>query len=65
MAHLSGKKAGDGRISPQVPNRRGRVLRPSGHQILVEVEGREVFCLVRGRLKAGRRRATGVVVAVE
>lgn len=63
MACLLNKAAGDGRIAPDKGAPLGRVIRPSGHQILVEVEGREILCLLRGRLKAGRRRETGVVVA--
>lgn len=41
---------------------RGRVLRVSGLQQLVEIDGRAWQCEVRGRLKAGARRANSPVV---
>ncbi len=42
---------------------RGRVLRVSGQNCLVEVEGRRELCRMRGRLKEGARTSNSPVIA--
>ena len=45
-----------------MPVKNGRVMRVSGLQCLVEVDGEEWQCDMRGRLKTGMRQATSPVV---
>ena len=45
------------------PARRGRILRVSGQHALACVDGEDLRCELRGRLKAGRRATTSPVVA--
>lgn len=43
--------------------RQGRILRVSGQHALAHVDGEDVRCELRGRLKAGRRATTSPIVA--
>ncbi len=45
------------------PHMRARVLRVSGQNCLVEIEGEQVSCRIRGRLKEGRRSMNSPVIA--